>query len=311
MALRRQLSKYLHEKRFFRGPARLVEPGLSVGLSFKFGAAIFLLGSTVVASATDLAILRNGNSIRHERHQTLGAVTRLYLSDSASGYLEIPTDQIERFEVDNTPQPVPSVASNPAQSNLINRTAVSPSLSPRPQRIVDRQSLDQMVNGAGQRHQIDPDFINSVIRAESGFNNRAVSKKGAQGLMQLMPGTASQLGVANSFDPNANVEGGTKYLRELLEKYNYDVPKALAAYNAGSRRVDQYHGVPPYFETQTYVAKIIRDYNRKKLAQNPSLAHKTKTAASHSHNANVAAPKSQTFKTAAEKPLAGTESASR
>jgi hypothetical protein len=100
-------------------------------------------------------------------------------------------------------------------------------------------------------------------------------------------------------------------LRELLEKYNYDVPKALAAYNAGSRRVDQYHGVPPYFETQTYVAKIIRDYNRKKLAQNPSLAHKAKTRASHSQPAKAAPPKSQLLKTAAEKPLAGTESASR
>jgi soluble lytic murein transglycosylase-like protein len=184
-------------------------------------------------------------------------------------------------------------------------------LDTRGQRIVDRQSLDVMVNGAGQRHQIDPDFINSVIRAESGFNNRAVSKKGAQGLMQLMPQTASQLGVANSFDPNANVEGGTKYLRELLEKYNYDVPKALAAYNAGSRRVDRYHGVPPYFETQTYVAKIIRDYNRKKLAQNPSLARKTKTPAPHSQIAKRATPKSAMLKTAAEKPLAGTESASR
>jgi soluble lytic murein transglycosylase-like protein len=168
-----------------------------------------------------------------------------------------------------------------------------------------------MVNGAGQRHQIDPDFINSVIRAESGFNNRAVSRKGAQGLMQLMPQTASQLGVANSFDPNANVEGGTKYLRELLEKYNYDVPKALAAYNAGSRRVDQYHGVPPYFETQTYVAKIIRDYNRKKLAQNPSLAHRAKSAPAHSQTAKTATPKSQILKTATAKPLAGTESASR
>jgi soluble lytic murein transglycosylase-like protein len=195
--------------------------------------------------------------------------------------------------------------------NFKNTTTGSPLLNAGAQRTVDRQSLDQMVNGAGQRHQIDPDFINSVIRAESGYNNRAVSKKGAQGLMQLMPRTASQLGVANSFDPNANVEGGTKYLRELLEKYNYDVPKALAAYNAGSRRVDQYHGVPPYFETQTYVAKIIRDYNRKKLAQNPSLAHKAKTRASHSQPAKAAPPKSQLLKTAAEKPLAGTESASR
>ncbi len=280
-------------------------------LTLKFVAAILLVSSGAFSSATDLAILRNGNSIRHERRQVVGAVTRLYLSDSASGYIEIPTDQIERFEVDNTPQASASRTSQPVRSNLLNTTAVSPSLKAGAQRIVDRQSLDAMVNGAGQRHQIDPDFINSVIRAESGFNNRAVSKKGAQGLMQLMPQTASQLGVANSFDPNANVEGGTRYLRELLEKYNYDVPKALAAYNAGSRRVDQYHGVPPYFETQTYVAKIIRDYNRKKLAQNPSLAHKAKISAPHSHTAKTAAPKSQPLKTAPAKPLAGTESASR
>jgi soluble lytic murein transglycosylase-like protein len=281
-----------------------------VRLTFKFGAALFLVASAAFSGATDLAILRNGNSIRHERRQVVGAVTRLYLTDSTSGYIEIPTNQIERFEVDNTPQAPASIASSPAQSNSRNTAAVLPSPDAGAQQIVDRQRLNQMVNGAGQRHQIDPDFINSVIRAESGFNNRAVSKKGAQGLMQLMPGTASQLGVANSFDPNANVEGGTKYLRELLEKYNYDVPRALAAYNAGSRRVDQYHGVPPYFETQTYVAKIIRDYNRKKLAQNPSLAHKARTPASHSQTATVA-PKSQILKTAAAKPLARTESASR
>ena len=269
-----------------------------------------LVASGAFSSATDLAILRNGNSIRHERRQILGAITRLYLSDSASGYIEIPSDQIERFEVDNTPPAPAFKASNPAQSNLVNASAAASSLNMGGQRIIDRQSLDQMVNGAGQRHQIDPDFINSVIRAESGFNNRAISKKGAQGLMQLMPRTASQLGVANSFDPNANVEGGTKYLRALLEKYNYDVPKALAAYNAGSRRVDQYHGVPPYFETQTYVAKIIRDYNRKKLAQNPALAHNSRTATPHSQSAKMATPKSQTLKTAATKPLTGTESAS-
>jgi hypothetical protein len=282
-----------------------------VRLNLKFGSAIFLVASGVFSSATDLAVLRNGNSIRHERRQVVGAVTRLYLSDSASGYIEIPTDQIERFEVDNTSHVPVSIASNPTQSNLLNTPANPSPLNAQAQRIVDRENLDVMVNGAGQRHQIDPDFINSVIRAESGFNNRAVSRKGAQGLMQLMPQTASQLGVANSFDPNANVEGGTKYLRELLEKYNYDVPKALAAYNAGSRRVDRYHGVPPYFETQTYVAKIIRDYNRKKLAQNPSLAHPAKSATQHSQTAKTATPKSQILKTATAKPLAGTESASR
>ncbi len=108
--------------------------------------------------------------------------------------------------------------------------------------------------------------MNSVIRAESGFNVRAVSPKGAQGLMQLMPKTASQLGVQNAFDPQANVEGGTRYLRELLERYDFDLVKALAAYNAGPQRVEQYGGVPPYYETKVYVARIVRDFNKKKLA---------------------------------------------
>ena len=85
--------------------------------------------------------------------------------------------------------------------------------------------------------------------------------------MQLMPKTASQLGVANPFDPQANVDGGTKYLRELIERYNFDLVKALAAYNAGPQRVEQYGGVPPYRETRAYVARIVRDFNKKKLAQ--------------------------------------------
>ena len=216
-------------------------------------------------------MLRNGNSIRHERRQIVGAVTRLYLTESSSGYIEIPTDQIERFEIDTAPPP--AAATPVASFTQAPSAGRAPSTSFNPP--IDSASIGKVVGSAGERHQIDPDFISSVIRAESGFNNRAVSKKGAQGLMQLMPQTASQLGVANSFDPNANVEGGTKYLRELLEKYNFDVPKALAAYNAGPKRVDQYRGVPPYYETQPYVARIIRDFNRRKLAENPSLALKS------------------------------------
>ncbi len=269
---------------------------------FNFGAMTVLLASCVFSSATELAILRNGNEIRHERHQVVGPVTRLYLTDSASGYIEIPTDQIERFELDKTVMaPTPKTPSAPSNSNQIVAATNPRPLDPKTQRVIDRHILDAMVNGAGQRHQIDPDFINSVIRAESGFNSRAVSKKGAQGLMQLMPQTASHLGVANSFDPNSNVEGGTKYLRELLEKYNYDVPKALAAYNAGPHRVDQYHGVPPYFETQAYVARIIRDFNRKKLAENPSLAHPPKTTARHSQIAKFSPSKASAGKAVAAK----------
>ena len=115
--------------------------------------------------------------------------------------------------------------------------------------------------------------------------------------MQLIPEQRA-VGVSNSFDPNANVEGGTKYLRELLEKYNFDVVKTLAAYNAGPKRVDQYHGAPPYYETQAYIARIIRDFNLQKLAENPALARKplghglkTTVHSSHSVAAKAAAPK--------------------
>ena len=277
--------------------------------TLKLVAMSIVAAACASSQAADLAILRNGNSIRHQRREVFGAITRLYLGGSSTGYIEIPTDQILRFEADPDPSPVPTQSPS----------AVAVSYSPQAQMPVgtttrgaslDQQGLNILVNSAGQRHRIDPDFISSVIHAESAFNNRAVSPKGAQGLMQLMPGTASQLGVANPFDPKANVDGGTRYLRELLEKYNYDVPKALAAYNAGPGRVDRYKGVPPYFETQTYVAKIIRDYNRKKLAKNPSLARKAKTSRTASKASKL--PSKTRAQTVAEHSLAaGQQTASR
>jgi soluble lytic murein transglycosylase-like protein len=112
-----------------------------------------------------------------------------------------------------------------------------------------------------------------------------VSRKGALGLMQLMPATASKLGVKDSFDPEQNVNGGTQFLRELLVKYNGDAAKALAAYNAGPQRVQQYHGVPPYQETRQYVSKVIRDYNRRKAA-----AAKATTAAKKQQVASAKSP---------------------
>jgi soluble lytic murein transglycosylase-like protein len=127
--------------------------------------------------------------------------------------------------------------------------------------------MNQVVNSASAAYHLDPDLVNSVIHAESGFNAHAVSPKGARGLMQLMPGTASQLGVNDAFDPQANVTGGSRYLRELLERYNFDLVKALAAYNAGPQRVEQYRGVPPFRETRAYVARIVHEYNTKKIAQ--------------------------------------------
>jgi soluble lytic murein transglycosylase-like protein len=137
--------------------------------------------------------------------------------------------------------------------------------------------LDQVVREASNRNRIDPDFVSSVIKAESNFKARAVSKKGAQGLMQLMPGTAAQLGVSDPFDPKANVDAGTAHLSALLDQYHNDPIKALAAYNAGAHRVKQYNGVPPYRETRDYINKIVRDFNAKKRAQMKTAAASKKT----------------------------------
>jgi len=212
--------------------------------------ALCLAVLTASALAADSAILRNGFSIRHERRQVIGTITRLYIDGDQSSFVDIPTTEIDHFE---------SLPDAPAPAS-------TPQPTPRPATTSHVFDLNQAVREASGTYNLDPDLVTSVIRAESGFNVRAVSPKGAQGLMQLMPQTASSLGVHNALDPQANVEGGTRYLRELLERYNFDLIKALAAYNAGPQRVEQYNGVPPYHETKAYVARIVRDFNKKKLA---------------------------------------------
>jgi hypothetical protein len=122
--------------------------------------------------------------------------------------------------------------------------------------------LDRIVRDAAARHQLDPALVKAVISTESGWNPQAVSRKGAVGLMQLIPGTAQRFGVGNPFDPAQNVEGGATYLKTLLDRYNGDLSKSLAAYNAGEHAVDANRGVPPYWETQRYVQKVQDAYFR-------------------------------------------------
>jgi soluble lytic murein transglycosylase-like protein len=131
--------------------------------------------------------------------------------------------------------------------------------------------LDRIVQDAAQRHNVDPALVKAVISTESAWNPRAISNKGAVGLMQLIPGTAQRFGVGNVFDPAQNIEGGTTYLKSLLDRYNGDLPKTLAAYNAGERAVDLSGGVPAYPETQRYVQKVTNKYFRPGSGRNPTL----------------------------------------
>jgi len=224
------------------------------------------------AFGTDLAVLQNGFSIRHEHREVMGSITRLYIGADNTSYVDVPTAQIEHFERDLTPIAPPQKKEEIEKEKKNVATAPSPVLRAPAPVPMTALTLNQAINSASNRTQIDPDLISSVIHAESGFNPHAVSPKGARGLMQLMPKTAANLGVANAFDPGANVDGGTRYLLELLELYKFDLPKALAAYNAGPLRVQQYRGVPPYHETRAYVARIIRDFNNKKIAEQKAAA---------------------------------------
>jgi soluble lytic murein transglycosylase-like protein len=117
---------------------------------------------------------------------------------------------------------------------------------------------------AARRHGLDPALVLAVVAVESSFRADAVSPKGAQGLMQLMPPTAASLGVADPFDAASNLDGGTRHLGALLARYDGDLKKALAAYNAGERAVQQYRGVPPYRETRAYVSKVLKRYRKAK-----------------------------------------------
>jgi len=131
--------------------------------------------------------------------------------------------------------------------------------------------LDRIVREAAERNQLDPALVKAVISTESGWNPYAVSRKGAVGLMQLIPETAQRYGVNNRFDPEQNIEGGTKYLKTLLARYNGDLTKTLAAYNAGERNVDMSGGVPPIPETQRYVQKVTEKYFQPGSGRNPDL----------------------------------------
>jgi soluble lytic murein transglycosylase-like protein len=208
-----------------------------------------------VARAAEHVTLKNGFELDCVRREAVGDKVRLYFAEKAgaaagSNYMDVAADSVVRVEaVADLPEPV---AEEKAPSAVMLMTAPS------------KEEMHEMLAHAGAAHNIDEDLLASVVRAESGGQVRAVSRTGAQGLMQLMPGTASAMGVEDAFRPEQNISGGTAYLDLMLMRYHDNVALALAAYNAGPGAVDKYHGMPPYRETRAYVARVIREFNHRK-----------------------------------------------
>ena len=149
--------------------------------------------------------------------------------------------------------------------------------------------LMAMIDRIADEQGVESQLVHSVIRAESNYNPGAVSPKGAQGIMQLIPSTARRFGVTDSFDPKENVEGGVKYLRFLLDYYKGDYPRAIAAYNAGENAVDKYKGIPPFAETQNYVSQVARNLKAARQAA-PKVVAQTTVATGAGNNRETAHP---------------------
>lgn len=218
---------------------------------------IALLAALAPSSrAAESITLRNGFAMQCDHHAQVEGRVRLFLSPGQGSYIEFPPEEVTAVEQVPDPPAPPAPAALPgANPNANSGTKLSPA------------DLAEMLATAGDEHNLDVDLLASLVKAESGGNTRAVSRTGARGLMQLMPSTASGLGVSDSFEPRQNVRGGSAYLDALLTRYHDNMALALAAYNAGPAAVDKYHGIPPYHETQAYVARVIHEFNRRVLAR--------------------------------------------
>jgi len=217
----------------------------SVGFnSMKCVPVLAIILSALPAFAGELVVFSSGLKLRADRHEQEGTQIRLFHN---GGVTEVPSTLISGFEQEEVVAPEPIAA---VVEPVIPIPEIQPPKNPK-----------AMLREAALRSGLPPEFVQSVAMVESGMRPEAISPKGAIGVMQLMPGTAKALG-ADPHDTAQNIDAGTRLLRELLVKYNGDVVKALAAYNAGEGAVDRYQGMPPYNETRWYVKKVIDAYQK-------------------------------------------------
>lgn len=235
------------------------------------------------ARAAEHITLANGFDLVCNRHQLVDGKVRIYLKASEPDFFELDPHAITGYET--VPDPVvapaePASAAKPQQPAPLSQTPIQEAR-------LTSGDLHQILSKAGAEHHVDEDLLASVVKAESGGYIRAVSRTGARGLMQLMPGTAHQLGVSDSFQPEQNVQGGTAYLDALLTRYHDNIALALAAYNAGPEAVDRYHGIPPYHETRVYVARVVHEFNSRILARRSAAQTNPVLASAQTHDAGT------------------------
>jgi len=214
-----------------------------------------IFGLLLVAIAPGLRaeyfVLRSGQRLNVTGYQRIGDNYRLQMN---GGTVDVPVEQVVAIEPEEIFTPLPPVE-------------------------VSKEPFGDLISAAAKRYSIDADLITSVIAAESNFDPKAISRRNARGLMQLLPVTAASLGVKDIFDPAENIDAGTRYLRDLLQLYKNDLALTLAAYNAGPDRVQHYGRVPPFAETITYVRRVKQTYAQRKSSNAAGTAAPSRTGA--------------------------------
>ncbi len=208
-----------------------------------------------------MCLTRNYMVIRAGVLCAVGFAVSLVLPRTISAQIATLTDDSGRRMFVNAEPTVKLEASKP-RATIYMPSEVSFLGGDRPAVSIDRDGVEKLVREAAERHQVDPALVRAVIQTESNWNPSAVSRKGALGLMQLIPTTAQRFGANDAFSPKQNVDAGVRYLKTLLERYNGNLDLALAAYNAGEGAVDRAHGVPAYRETRNYVQRVQEAYYR-------------------------------------------------
>jgi soluble lytic murein transglycosylase-like protein len=212
--------------------------------------SLFVIGHSLfpVAARAEIVVFKNGRTMSVRSHTISGEMATLSLRNG--GEMTFPAGIIERVEPDEVPYPEPAI---PAGEDPVAPQPMAVLVSDE---MLARRPFAGLISSVAAAHDVDLRLVHAVIEQESNYQPRARSSKGARGLMQLMPATARQYGVRNSYDPKSNLEAGVRHLKDLLSRLK--LPEALAAYNAGEGTVQRYGGLPPYPETHTYVRNILR-----------------------------------------------------